>query len=82
MRTASNESPFSASTREERQARWLQWQQQSVEVASEGAETQGSGRSTYVQEPPVPAIQHRRYDAVVQRMQNAKRQTGAYSTWA
>ena len=85
MREASTVSPFSAATRQERQARWLLWQQQSVEAVAEGdmePEPSTLMQRTYPAEPPVPAIQHRRYDAVVQRMQNARKQAGAYSTWA
>lgn len=85
MREASSVSPFSAATRQERQARWLLWQQQSVEpvTAGETGPAQPAlAQHTYPLEPPVPPLQHRRYDAVVQRMQNAQRQAGAYSTWA
>lgn len=84
MREASTVSPFSAATRQERQARWLLWQQQSVEpvTAGETPPAPPAGQPTYHPEPSVPPIQHRRYDAVVQRMQNARRQAGAYSTWA
>lgn len=83
MREASPVSPFSAATRQERQARWLLWQQQSVEPVTAG-ETPPvpAAAPAYSPEPTVPPIQHRRYDAVVQRMQNARKQAGAYSTWA
>jgi len=83
MREASGISPFSAQTRQERQARWLQWQQRSVEAVDTDREPANEPESATYQAAPVPPlIPHRRYDAVVQRMQNAKKQTGAYSTWA
>lgn len=86
MSQAASTSPFSAATRQERQAQWLLWQRQSVET----------GSALHTPEPPPPppspapeppltaaaALQHRRYDAVVQRMQNARKQAGSYSTWA
>lgn len=85
MRETSGASPFAAQTRQERQARWLLWQQKSVEAfAVQDAAPMADAGHTYSGEPSapsVPAIRRPRYDAVVQRMQNAKRQTGAYSSW-
>lgn len=85
MREASAESPFSAATRQERQARWLLWQQRSV--AAEAADhdvpqERHTQQPAYVQEPAPATIRHSRYDAVIRRMQDAKRQTGTYSAWS
>lgn len=82
MREASTVSPFAAATNQERQARWLLWQQQSVEAVAAPVEDEPLPQRTYPMEPTVPPIQHRRYDAVVRRMQQAQRQTGAYSAWS
>ena len=64
------------SSRAAQQAQWLLWQMNAVEEVTAPLHT-----AAYPQEPPVPAIQHRRYDAVVQRMQQARQRTGAYSAW-
>ena len=72
-------SPFAQSEREEQQARWLLWQMQSVEIESD--QPQESAPPREAQMVSVPAPQHRRYDAVVRRMQQARQQTGAYSAW-
>lgn len=85
MREASAESPFSAATRQERQARWLLWQQRSV--AAEAADNdvlqeRQTPQPAYAQWPEPAPIRHSRYDAVIRRMQNAKRQTGIYSAWS
>ena len=55
------------SNRAAQQAQWLLWQMNAVEEVAAPLHT-----AAYPQEPPVPAIQHRRYDAVVQRMQQAR----------
>lgn len=76
------DSPFTQAEREERQARWLLWQ--TTSVAQESASPEYSITAPdppQVQMVAMPALQHRRYDAVIQRMQTAKRQTGAYSAW-
>lgn len=85
MREASAESPFSAATRQERQARWLLWQQRSV--AAEAADNdvlqeRQTPQPAYAQRTEPAPIRHSRYDAVIRRMQNAKRQTGIYSAWS
>lgn len=72
-------SPFARAQREEQQARWLLWQMQSVEIESD--QPQESAPPREAQMVSVPAPQHRRYDAVVRRMQQARQQTGAYSAW-
>lgn len=64
------------SNRAAQQAQWLLWQMNAVEEVAAPLHT-----AAYPQEPSVPAIQHRRYDAVVQRMQQARQRTGTYSAW-
>lgn len=61
-----------------RQARWLLWQVNGVEV--EGVRTAYQTAATPA-EPALQEIPHRRYDAVVQRMLQARQRTGAYSAW-
>lgn len=64
------------SNRAAQQAQWLLWQMNAVEEVAAPLHT-----AAYPQESSVPAIQHRRYDAVVQRMQQARQRTGTYSAW-
>jgi len=90
MREAASASPFAAPTREARQARWLLWQKQSVEPEGTYHAPAPSGYAGPVRasesagappEPPLTAaaaLQHRRYDAVVQRMQQAGQRAGSY----
>lgn len=72
-------SPFARQQREEQQARWLLWQMQSVEIESDQTPEPAPPRE--VQMVSMPAPQHRRYDAVVKRMQQARQQSGAFSAW-
>ena len=75
-------SPIAQAEREVQQARWLLWQTASVSQESAPPEHPVTEPDPpQVQMVSVPTIQHRRYDAVVQRMQMAKKQSGAYSAW-
>lgn len=84
MREAAAVSPFAAANRQEQQAQWLLWQMHSVEaVSAEDVHTQAAHPAQMAEAAQAQsAIQHRRYDAVVQRMQHAKQKTGAYTSWS
>lgn len=65
------------SSRAAQQAQWLLWQMNAVEEVAAPVHT-----AVFAPEAPhVPAIPHRRYDAVVQRMQQARQRTGTYNAW-
>lgn len=64
-------------SRAAQQAQWLLWQMNAVEEVAAPVHTDACVQET----PFVQAIPHRRYDAVVQRMQQARQRTGAYSAW-
>lgn len=90
MRKAAATSPFEGTTHEDIHHRWLLWKLESEpEERSNAKQTdcRSETRGTYAEEAPMrpesaaqPVFQHRRYDAVIRRMQNATRQTGTFTS--
>lgn len=87
MRRAATESPFAGRWLQEETPQWLLWQkleepeeERSLSAQSETAAA--CATSTAPQPAPRPVIHHSQYDAIVKRMQQATKQTGAYSDWS
>lgn len=90
MRKTRETSPFAAAGTEARNAAWILWRAQHAddELIDAGAAGTFGREDSIPAAPPVgqnvcirPPISHEQYDAVVRRMKNARKQTGAFSQW-
>lgn len=93
MRDTRNTSPFSAKTRQEQLEQWICWQNQhpgatlNQWLPDEKQDTEQIAPAP-TKEPAAPPVQtpyrprHSQYDAVVNRMRNARRQAAKDQNWS
>lgn len=87
MRRAATESPFADHRLQEAAPQWILWQKPEASEAERPLPVQSEASaacatSTAPQPAARPVIHHSQYDAIVKRMQQATKQTGAYSDWS